>query len=426
MSNYSSLFILLALIAIVYLLDRKNFKKEGTLFYLRRTEKGLKFIETFSAKHKKFFGIFADLGIIFSFGTLGAWYLFKSKKSTGILLKTILSFSIFYIVFGVLLKTMFSGVLSLFGASGFIVAYLLKSAIDIVSAPAAVAAVQFVLPVNIPNAPIFYVPMDLWLISIFIILVAHEFSHAFVAKAQGINVKALGYGFLAILPLGFAEPDEKQIKKSKSLVKTRVYGAGSFANFIVALITIPLLLGVIFAYSHSVDVTGVSYNGTISDMPADGVLPVSGTITMISGNETRDIYNLSLVLNSFSPGDKISVTVDGADYDLILTSNPDNESRAFVGISNLEQETVNIIPGRIGGIIVSVLLYLATLLNFIFGLNLGIGLFNLLPIKPLDGGFMFDEIVKATGMSRLKNVARFVSISVLILLMFNILVPFFL
>ncbi|MCK5593852.1 MAG: site-2 protease family protein [Candidatus Aenigmarchaeota archaeon] len=426
MSNYSSLLILLALIAIVYLLDRKNFKKEGTLFYLRRTEKGLKFIERFSSKHKKFFGIFADLGILFSFGTLGAWYLFKTKKSTGIIWKTLMSFSFFYMVFGVLLKTIFSGVLSLFGASGFIVAYLFKSAMDIITAPASVAAVQLVLPVNIPNAPIFYVPIDLWLISIFVILVAHEFSHAFVAKAQGINVKALGYGFLAILPLGFAEPDEKQIKRSKSLVKTRIYGAGSFANFIVALITIPLLLGVVFAYSNSVDVTGVSYNGTIADMPADGLLPMDGTITMISGNETRDFYNLSVVLGSFAPGDKITVTVDDADYDLVLASNPDNSSLAFIGISNLEQETVNTIPGRMGEITVSVLLYLLTLFNFIFGLNLGIGLFNLLPIKPLDGGFMFDEIVKTTGISHLKNVARFVSISVLVLLLFNIFIPFFL
>ncbi|MBW6462378.1 MAG: site-2 protease family protein [DPANN group archaeon] len=426
MSNYSSLFILLALIALVYILDRKNFKKEGTLFYLRRTEKGLKFIELFSVKHKKFFGIFADLGILFSFGTLGAWYLLKCKKATGVLWKTIISFSLFYMVFGVLLKIIFSGVLSLFGASGFIVAYLLKSAMDIITAPASVAAVQLVLPINIPNIPIFYVPIDLWLISIFVILVAHEFSHAFVAKAQGINVKALGYGFLAILPLGFAEPDEKQIKKSKSLVKTRIYGAGSFANFIVALMSIPLLIGVMFAYSHSVDVVGVSYNDTISDMPADGLLPMGGTITMISGNETLDIYNLSLVLNSFGPGDTITVTVDGANYDLVLAANPDNSSRAFIGISNLEQETVNTIPGHMGGIIVSVLLYLLTLFNFIFGLNLGIGLFNLLPIKPLDGGFMFDEIVKTTGVKRFENVARFVSISVLLLLMFNILVPFFL
>ncbi len=161
-------------------------------------------------------------------------------------------------------------------------------------------------------------------------------------------------------------------------------------------------------------------------MPADGILPMNGTITMISGNETHDFYNLSLVLNSFSPGDKITVTVDDANYDLILASNPDNSSLAFIGISNLEQETVNTIPGRMGAIIVSVLVYLVTLLNFIFGLNLGIGLFNLLPIKPLDGGFMFDEIVKTTGISRLKNAAKFVSISVLMLLMFNILVPFFL
>ncbi|MCK4927513.1 MAG: site-2 protease family protein, partial [Candidatus Aenigmarchaeota archaeon] len=333
MSNYFSLAVLLALMIIVYIFDRKNFKKEASLFYLRRTERGLAFIERFSSRHKKFFEKFSDLGIIFSFGTLGAWYLFKSRKSKGILIKTVLSFALFYIVFGVVLKSVFPEVLSLFGASGFIVAYLLEAAYDMIFVAAALPAVQLVLPINIPNAPVFFVPIDFWLISIFVILVAHEFSHALVAKAQGINVKSLGYGFLAILPLGFAEPDQEQIKKSKSLVKTRIYGAGSFANFIVALLSIPLILGVMFVYSGSVDAVGVSYNGTIEDMPADGLLPESGIVTMIDENEAKDIYNLSLVMDTYRPGDTITILVNSEEYTLVLAENPDDESKAFMGIS---------------------------------------------------------------------------------------------
>ncbi len=420
MSNYFSLAVLLALMIIVYIFDRKNFKKEASLFYLRRTERGLAFIERFSSRHKKFFEKFSDLGIIFSFGTLGAWYLFKSRKSKGILIKTVLSFALFYIVFGVVLKSVFPEVLSLFGASGFIVAYLLEAAYDMIFVAAALPAVQLVLPINIPNAPVFFVPIDFWLISIFVILVAHEFSHALVAKAQGINVKSLGYGFLAILPLGFAEPDQEQIKKSKSLVKTRIYGAGSFANFIVALLSIPLILGVMFVYSGSVDAVGVSYNGTIEDMPADGLLPESGIVTMIDENEAKDIYNLSLVMDTYRPGDTITILVNSEEYTLVLAENPDDESKAFMGISDLKQETVNRIPGVLGSIIVSVLMYLFTLLNFLFMLNLGIGLANLLPIKPLDGGLMFEEIAKTAGIRNWKNVVKFVSMFTLVLLLFNI------
>ncbi len=423
MSNYFSLAVLVALMVIVYIFDRKNFRKEASLLYLRRTERGLAFIERFSSRHKKFFEKFSDLGILFSFGTLGAWYLFKTRKSKGLIIKTVLSFVLFYLVFGVVLKPVSPETIipsSFFGASGFIVAYLIKAAYDMIFVAAALPAVQLVLPINIPNAPVFFVPIDFWLISIFVILVAHEFSHALVAKAQGINVKSLGYGFLAILPLGFAEPDQEQIKKSKSLVKTRIYGAGSFANFIVALLSIPLILGVMFAYSGSVDAVGLSYNGTIEDMPADGLLPENGIVTMIGMNETKDFYNLSLVMDSYSPGDAIVVMVNGEEYTFVLASNPDNESKAFMGISDLKQETVNRIPGVFGEIIVSVLMYLFTLFNFVFMLNLGIGLANLLPIKPLDGGLMFEEIAKTAGIRSWENVVKFVSMFTLVLLLFNI------
>ncbi|NOQ38261.1 hypothetical protein GQ472_05210 [archaeon] len=417
MSNYFSLAVLLALMIIVYIFDRKNFKKEASLLYLRRTKRGLAFIERFSSRHKKFFERFSDLGIIFSFGTLGAWYLFKTKKSKGVIVKTVLSFALFYIVFGVVLKSVFPEVLSLFGASGFIVAYLLEAAYDMIFVAAALPAVQLVLPINIPNAPVFFVPIDFWLISIFVILVAHEFSHALVAKAQGINVKSLGYGFLAILPLGFAEPDQEQIKKSKSLVKTRIYGAGSFANFIVALLSIPLFFGVLFAYSNSV-IDGVLYESTIEGMPADGILPENGIITNINGNETYEMYMLEFVMESLKPGDNISIIVDNKTYDLILAENPDNESKAFIGISDIGKKSS--IPGVAGYIITPVLLYIATLFNFIIMLNLGIGLANLLPIKPLDGGLMFEEIAKTAGIRSWKNIVKFVSMFTLVLLLFNI------
>jgi len=410
MSNYFSLAVLLALMIIVYIFDRKNFKKEASLFYLRRTERGLAFIERFSSRHKKFFERFSDLGIIFSFGTLGAWYLFKSRKSKGILVKTVISFVLLYLVFGIMLKLILSTAIiptSFFGASGFIVASLIEAAYIMISVPATLPGVQLVLPINIPNA----------LISIFVILVAHEFSHALVAKAQGINVKSLGYGFLAILPLGFAEPDQEQIKKSKSLVKTRIYGAGSFANFIVALLSIPLFFGVFFAYSNSV-IDGVSYESTIEGMPAYGLLPEDGIITNINGNETYEMYMLEFVMESLKPGDNISIIVDNRTYDLILAENPDNESKAFIGISDIGKKSS--IPGVAGYIITPVLLYIATLFSFIIMLNLGIGLANLLPIKPLDGGLMFEEIAKTAGIRNWKNIVKFVSMFTLVLLLFNI------
>ena len=74
------------------------------------------------------------------------------------------------------------------------------------------------------------------------------------------------------------------------------------------------MVAILIAYSGSVDAVGVSYNGTIENMPADGLLPENGIVTMIGGNETKDMYNLSVVMDTYRPGDTITVFGDDGDY----------------------------------------------------------------------------------------------------------------
>jgi Zn-dependent protease len=65
---------------------------------------------------------------------------------------------------------------------------------------------------------------------------------------------------------------------------------------------------------------------------------------------------------------------------------------------------------------------LFTFLFWIFALNLGIGLFNLLPLKPLDGGLIFEEISNKIFKDKGRIVATIVSILTLSLLLTNLLV----
>ena len=61
---------------------------------------------------------------------------------------------------------------------------------------------------------------------------------------------------------------------------------------------------------------------------------------------------------------------------------------------------------------------------FIFLFSFGIGLVNLLPIKPLDGGLIFEELV--SGSRYKKMIVRGVSVFMLLVLLFNIIGPLFL
>jgi membrane-associated protease RseP (regulator of RpoE activity) len=51
---------------------------------------------------------------------------------------------------------------------------------------------------------------------------------------------------------------------------------------------------------------------------------------------------------------------------------------------------------------------------------LGVGAANLLPIKPLDGGYLFEEIFRKFFGERGKEIANVLSAIILFLLLFNI------
>ncbi len=426
-ANWTSLIILLAIIAAVWILDRKNFKREGIMF-LRRTEKGLKFIDAFAKKHQRFFRLFGTIGIILSFGALGVAYVRREQKKsafTAALAAFIAGFVFLLFIANMNnLPALFS---SLFGLSGLMMLELVLGLVKTVSlGPAAPPVVQPVLPICGVNG-IFCVPIEFWLVSIFIILVVHEFSHAFVSRAEGIHVKSLGYGFMAVIPVGFAEPDEGELKKTASIKRSRIFAAGSFSNFITAIISIILFTGASFLTSAIYTNTGITYNTVITGTPADISLPHNGTITEVNSREVKNAGELTEVMNGVFPGSDISIIVDGRRHVIKTAQDPNNASRAFIGISGIDNIIVpkEQFAGIAGGWLQSVLLYLYSLFKWLFFLNLGIGLFNLLPLKPLDGGLIFEEIAKEFFGKAWKSAYTTVAAATLGLLLMNLFGAYF-
>ena len=96
------------------------------------------------------------------------------------------------------------------------------------------------------------------------------------------------------------------------------------------------------------------------------------------------------VISSYSPGDNVTIETDQGTYSLTLDKNPNNESRGFFGIQAAKHFVL--INDSLGPI-PWILFELIELFQWIFMLNLGIGLFNLLPLKPLDGGHMLEILL---------------------------------
>ncbi|MBU4245874.1 MAG: site-2 protease family protein [Nanoarchaeota archaeon] len=421
-TNWISLIILLTVIGIVWIFDRKNFKREGIMF-LRRTDKGLKFIDNFAKKHTSALKTFGTFGIIFAFGALGAGYVYKTEKKKNPVAKTLTVLAVLLIIVYLMnFRTVYALSGALLGASGFVVFQLVEGVVNIFLEPGAASQMQFVLPIQTTSAPVFYVPIDYWLISIFVLLIVHEFSHAFVSRAEGIKVNSLGYGFMAVIPLGFAEPDEKQLKKTESIKKSRIFSAGSFSNIIAAIISVILLTGTVFAVTVMYTTDGVRYGTVVSGSPAQAHLPHNGTINEINGKKIRGTNELAAVMDNVSEGSEISILVDGKVYSLKTAADPKNSTRAFMGISNLENVIVakENYSGFASSALASVLLYFLSLFKWLFLLNLGIGLFNLLPIKPLDGGLIFEEIIKCHWPKSWKSIYSAVATTTFGLILFNL------
>ncbi len=274
----------------------------------------------------------------------------------------------------------------------------------------ATAGVYPVLPgVNIPGSPI-NPPLGYGLIALATVLVFHEFAHGILARAEGIKIKSIGVLLLAILPGAFVEPDEEQVKKAKRVSKLRIYAAGSIINLTLgalALLGTFLLASVLFTgtfASEGMQITSVEPNS-----PAYGVLKEGMIITNINGNKITSRNNFTSILNTSKPGDVLIITTNQGTFTIKTAPNPRNPQIGYVGVTT-QENYVSLLP--------QILFILYNLFEWIFILNVGIGTVNLLPLKPLDGGLIFEELLNYVTSSVTANkitiVSSLVSVAIII------------
>lgn len=263
--------------------------------------------------------------------------------------------------------------------------------------------------------PIIGVPFWYWLIAIFIILFAHETMHGIFARASKVSLKNYGIMLFLVLPIGaFVEPNMKNVQKQKSFNKLSFFAAGSFANFLVALLFFILILifyGVLqtSASKFFIEPKGVVFNGTIEGYPAYDA-NLTGMITCIDGNKIKTVEDLSRVLNNTKIGKEIEIITDVSSYKIRTVAGPDNETGSFIGISS----PMTILSFRGWAAVIY------NLFSWLIMLNVGIGIANLLPWRPFDGGLISQEILTKLFKKRGKFIADILMIITYFLVLFNL------
>lgn len=278
------------------------------------------------------------------------------------------------------------GVVVAFGAMIFITYTIVATLPSVFETP----SVSIVIPgVDIPGSQI-YVPFVYGLFGLATVLVVHEFSHGIQAVGEKIPIKSIGLLLFTILPGAFVEPDEDKLKEAKKTSRLRVYAAGSIANVTLALITLILLSMASAGIPHFFEEDGIEIGRIVSDSPSDGILKEGMVLQAINNQKINDSDSYVNIVSSFRPGDNVTIQTDQGSYHVTLGKNPNNESRGYFGIqANKHFELANNSLGPIPWI----LFELVELFQWVSMLNLGIGLFNLLPIKPLDGGYMLEILL---------------------------------
>lgn len=313
----------------------------------------------------------------------------------------------------------------------FIAVTLVIGSYNIIVQPKAPPNVGIVQPFVADVPGTVFVPFFYFIISVFILAVVHEFSHGVLAKKYGLHIKSSGFAVMGILapiiPLAFVEPDEKELKKRSASQQLSIFAAGPFANivlaFIIILITIFIATPVL---SSMANLDGVIITGFIKDditYPAEAAGITKGEIIKeIDNIKVNALTNFSSMLGSKKPRDIILLKTNKTSYNITLASNPLDKNKSYLGVYVQQKTKIKEdFKKKYGEITPSILIWLSGLLYWLYILNLGIGLFNLVPLGPIDGGRMLQvTLYKFFKKNKADNIWKNISFFFLFLIILNI------
>jgi membrane-associated protease RseP (regulator of RpoE activity) len=215
------------------------------------------------------------------------------------------------------------------------------------------------------------------------------------------------------------EPDESQLQRSRLLTRLRIFSAGSFANFLIAAVVLGLMAFVIWpaVANPGVVVESVSVGSPAAQagMQAGMVLseingkPITSTYWEFMGGKGYFADELGTV----SVGTKMNFVSGGEQYLLTAAENPETKG-PYIGIT---YKPIMKLP-------ITEFFSFGSLVTMIWLFSFAVGMVNILPLFPLDGGLMFDAVAKKfIAKKRAVLVTRIVTYFLVLVLVFDFLGP---
>jgi len=271
-----------------------------------------------------------------------------------------------------------------FGMMAFAVYILSKNLGVYLFAPSQVGPQNIVIPLVI-GVTIRFEHLPYMLFALGIVLVTHEGMHGLIARLEKIRIKSTGLFLFYIFPGGFVEPDEEEFKKASSRAKARVAAGGSFANLVVGLLVVLLMLGI-----FSTTEAGV----IVIETDGKGDLEVNDVIYSVNGVPV----NRNTLFKNISASDIIIIQTSKGNFTYSLKK-PINMPLAWI-LGELGVRRVDYyfpMKWRINSPAAEYTLYRVFSWTQLIAINVAI--FNMMPVYFLDGSLLISALLE----SRIKS-----------------------
>ena len=316
---------------------------------------------------------------------------------------------------------------------GLISYQLAKNIVGILTKSSGASTVGIVQPFaqNLPGT--IFVPFVYFAVSIFVIAVLHEFSHGVMARVHNCRVRSSGFAFLGflipVIPAAFVEPDEKEMAARPAHAQMAVIAAGAVSNILFALLLFVVIvyaiqpLGDSLIHPLGVEVVTVSKNS-----PADlaGLKP-GELITLLGNMPVKDSKQLLDALTLMHAGDHADLITNVSAHSVVMQGHPSKPGKPYFGVQVTNRfEISDTAKARYGTVLPAIALWVSGLLFWLFNLSLGIGLFNLVPLGPIDGGKLLQlSLLTWCEKDTARKIWKTVSIVFLLAILFNVGAAFF-
>ncbi len=314
-----------------------------------------------------------------------------------------------------------------------------------------------------------YLPIGYGLIALFVTIVIHEAGHGIIARVHNVRVDSTGIVLFLGIPIGaFVNIERDELARTTLKQKSAILTAGPLNNMILAGLSLLALYIIISSLTPLPPDPNAPQFGVFVLNVNGGSLAQSiglthgSTIQVVAGQEVRQLDDLGRLLREHL-GQTIDITwVDSAGQTItrsVTLPAAVEPGRGILGISvtaitpdpavvlaryegafgsnplalllppTMQQGAVpysDLMAPRYESTLGPAWPVIANMLFWLWFINFNVGIFNALPIGPLDGGQLYGSIIEKKVRSQVlaKNATTWLTLITVVIVAMAVLLPY--